>query len=193
MTILDMTGRACPLPVIHAKKAIKAARPGETVSILVDNDAARQNLQKMAEGLGHEFSHESQNDGAILVGIKISAGGRALEDDGAGLVVAIGRNSLGGANEELGQTLMKSFIFTLTELDPPPEHLLFFNGGVWLTTAGAATVDDLAALAAKGSQIGTCGACLNYFKLTDKLAVGQVTNMLAIVSAMAQARKLINL
>ena len=193
MTILDMTGRPCPLPVINAKKAIKAARPGETVSILVDNDIARQNLQKMAEGLGHGFSHERRSDGAILAGIKISDQGRVAEGDGAGLVVAIGRDSLGGANEELGKTLMKSFIFTLTELDPPPEHILFFNGGVWLTTEGAATLDDLAALAAKGSQIGTCGACLNYFKLTDKLAAGQVTNMLAIVSAMAQAGKLINL
>jgi len=193
MTILDMTGRPCPLPVIFAKKAIKAARPGETVTILVDNDIARQNLQKMAEGLGHGFSHERRGDGAILAGIKISDSALVVEGDGAGLVVAIGRDSLGGANEELGKTLMKSFIFTLTELDPPPEHILLFNGGAWLSTEGAATVDDLAALAALGSQIGTCGACLNYFKLTDKLAVGQVTNMLAIVSAMAQAGKLINL
>ena len=193
MTILDMTGRPCPQPVIHAKKAMMAARPGETVSILVDNDIARQNLRKMAEGLGHEFSHERRSDGLILAAIKISAHGRVAHDNGAGLVVAIGRDGLGGANEELGQTLMKSFILSLTELDPPPEHIFFFNGGVWLSTEGAATLDDLASLAAKGSQIGTCGACLNYFKLTEKLAVGQVVNMLAIVSAMAQAGKVINI
>jgi selenium metabolism protein YedF len=193
MTILDMTGQACPRPVVEAKKALKTARPGDTVSILVDNDIARQNLQKMAEGLGHEFNHERRDDGNILADIKISAGGRILEDDGAGLVVAIGRDCLGGANEELGQSLMKSFIFSLTELAAPPEQIVFFNGGARLTTEGAATLDDLAALAGKGSRISTCGACLNYFKLTDKLAIGQVTNMYAIVTAMAQARKLISL
>jgi selenium metabolism protein YedF len=193
MTVLDMTGQVCPRPVIEAKKALKAARPGDTVSILVDNDIARQNLEKMAAGLGHEFSHERRNDGHILATIKISGDGQMLEDDGAGLVVAIGRDRLGGANEELGRSLMKSFIFSLTELAAPPERVLFFNDGAWLTTAGAATLDDLAALAGKGSRISTCGACLNYFKLADKLAIGQVTDMYAIVSAMAQARKLINL
>ena len=192
MSILDMTGRPCPLPVIEAKKALKAAPPGETVSILVDNDAARQNLQRMAEKLGHEFSHESHG-GAILVKMKITGLGRSFEDGGSGPVVAIGRDCLGGSDEELGQRLMKSFIFSLTELEPHPEYILFFNGGVRLTTEGAATVDDLAALAAKGCHIGTCGACLNYFQLTEKLAVGQVTNMFAIVSAMAQARHLINI
>ncbi|MDR2934482.1 MAG: sulfurtransferase-like selenium metabolism protein YedF [Candidatus Adiutrix sp.] len=193
MTILDMTGQPCPRPVIEAKKALGAARPGETVSVLVDNDIARQNLQKMAEGLGHEFSHERRGDGLILAGIKVAGGGRPARDNGAGLVVAIGRDCLGGANEELGKSLMKSFIFSLTELEPPPAHILFFNGGVWLSTAGSAALDDLASLAGKGSRIASCGACLNYFKLTDKLAVGQVTNMFDIVSTMAQAGRLINL
>lgn len=193
MTILDMTGKPCPIPVIEAKKALKTARPGDTVSILVDNDISRQNLQKMAGGLGHVFSHENRGDGNILASIKVSDGCRITEDDAAGLVVAIGRDSMGGPSEELGKSLMKSFIFSLTELDTPPEHILLFNGGVLLSTEGASTLDDLAALAHKGSQISSCGACLNYYKLTDKLAVGQVTNMYAIVSTMAQARKLINL
>ncbi len=193
MTFLDMTGQPCPIPVIEAKKALRAARPGDIVSILVDNDIARQNLQKMAEGLGHGFSHENRYDGHILASIKITDGRRVTGDEGAGLVVAIGRDSMGGGSEELGQGLLKSFIFSLTELDVPPEHILFFNGGVRLSTEGAATLDDLAALADKGSQIGSCGACLDYYRLAGKLAVGQVTNMYAIVSTMAQARKLINL
>lgn len=193
MTILNMAGQPCPIPVIEAKKALKAARPGDTVSILVDNDIARQNLQKMAQGLGHGFSHENRNDGTILACLTISDDCRILEDDAAGLAVAIGRDCMGGASEELGKSLMKSFIFSLTELDTPPEYILLYNGGVLLSTEGAATLDDLAALAEKGSQISSCGACLNYYQLTDKLAVGQVTNMYAIVSTMAQARKLINL
>jgi selenium metabolism protein YedF len=193
MALLDMKGKPCPIPVIEAKKAIRAARPGETVALLVDNDIARQNLQKMAKGLGHGFSHENQSGGDILVRIRISDLGCIIDEAGSGLVVAIGSDCLGGPNEELGRSLMKSFIYSLTELDIPPAHILFYNGGVRLSTKGAATLDDLSALADKGTQISNCGACLNYFNLTDKLAVGQITNMYAIVSTMAQADKLINL
>lgn len=193
MSVLDMTGQPCPLPVIEAKRALKSAGPGQTVLVLVDNDIARQNLQKMAAGLGHEFSYESRSDGRILAAIKTSAGGRVAEAGRAGLVVALGREGLGEGSEELGRALMKSFIYSLTELETPPEHILLYNIGVRLSTEGAGTIDDLSALADKGSRIGSCGACLNYYQLTDKLAVGQVTNMYAIVSAMAQADRLISL
>ncbi|MDR2892700.1 MAG: sulfurtransferase-like selenium metabolism protein YedF [Deltaproteobacteria bacterium] len=193
MTVLDMTGKPCPMPVIETRKALKTAKPGDIVSVLVDNDIARENLQKTARWLGHAFSHENQADGCILISITVADGCAIIEDESAGLVVAIGRDCMGGGSEELGKSLMKSFIFSLTELETPPEHILFFNGGVLLSTEGATTLDDLAALAAKGTQISSCGACLNYYKLADKLAVGQVTNMYAIMSTMAQAKKLINL
>jgi selenium metabolism protein YedF len=193
MTLLDMTGKPCPIPVIEAKKALNTAAPGDIVSVLVDNDISRQNLQKMAKGLGHEFSYEKRDDGNFLIAIKASDVSCRLDDDGAGLMVAIGRDYMGGASEELGRALMKSFIYSLTELDTPPEHILFYNGGVLLTTEGSAVLDDLAILANKGSQIVSCGLCLNYYKLTDKLAIGQVTNMYAATLAMAHAAKLINL
>ncbi len=193
MTILDMSGKPCPLPVIEAKKALGAASPGETLSIVVDNDIARQNLEKMARGLGHQFRSESRDDGGILITLTAAKTAPQAEADGAGLVVAIGRDYMGGASEELGRALMKSFIYSLTELDTPPEHLLFFNGGVFLTTEGSAVLDDLATLVNKGSQVASCGACLNYYQLSDQLAIGQVTNMYAIVSGLAQAKRLINL
>ncbi len=193
MTILDMTGKPCPIPVIEAKKALLAAAPGDSVSVLVDNDIARQNLEKMARGLGHKFTSESRDGGGALINMTVSEAGPAAEADGNGLVVAIGHECMGGASEELGRALMKSFIYSMTELETPPEHILFFNGGVLLTTEGSAVLNDLNTLADRGSQIASCGACLNYFKLGDKLAVGQVTNMYAVVSTMAQAKKLINL
>lgn len=193
MIFLDMTGKPCPIPVIETKKALKTLSPGETVSVLVDNDIARQNLQKMAAGLGHGFKFKDHDGGNILTEIKTLKSRRAIETDKAGLVVAVGRDRMGGGSDELGKILMKSFIFSLTEQATPPEHILFYNSGVLLSTEGATTLDDLGALAGKGSQISSCGACLNYFALTDKLAVGQVTNMYAIASTMAQAGRLINL
>ena len=87
---------------------------------------------------------------------------------------------------------MKSFIQSLTELETPPEYVFFFNGGAFLTTEGSACLDDLKVLSDKGAVVATCGACLNFYKLVDKLKVGAPTNMLAIASTMAQAAKVIN-
>lgn len=193
MIQINMLGKPCPIPVIEAKKALRTAVPGDTVTVLVDTDIARQNLQKMAHGLGHGFSHENRSEGVIAAVIAVTDGHAIADTDGGGLAVAIGRDVMGGSSEELGKSLIKGFIYSLTELDAPPEHLLFFNGGVHLTTEGASTLDDLAALAAKGTIISSCGACLNYYGLTEKLAVGNVTNMYAIVSIMSEVRKLITL
>jgi len=194
MTKLDMTGKPCPIPVIEAKKALRSTEAGDSVSVLVDNDIARQNLQKMAEGLGYAFKFEASGEKNILTTITVQEECRLMTDeDQAGLVVAIGREVMGGGSDELGLTLMKSFIYSLTELDTPPEHLLFFNSGVKLVIEGATTLDDLNALAAKGVIINSCGACLNYFGLTEKVKVGGVTNMYAIAGTMAQAKKLINM
>jgi selenium metabolism protein YedF len=202
MAIINVLGKPCPIPVIEAKKALRKAAPGETVGVLVDNDISRQNLEKMAKGLGCPSAFEVQGDGNILV--TITAAARATADaepaappaadfGGRGLVVAIGKHTMGLGDDELGASLIKGFIYSLTELDTPPETLLFFNSGVRLTTEGSNAIGDLKTLEAKGTIIASCGTCLDFYKLKDKLAVGSVTNMYAIASAMAEAAKVINL
>ena len=44
---------------------------------------------------------------------------------------------------------------------------------------------------AQGVEILTCGTCLNFYGLTDKLAVGGVTNRYTIVEKLASAGKVI--
>jgi selenium metabolism protein YedF len=193
MEIINVLGKPCPIPVIEAKKALRKAAPGETVRILVDNDISRQNLEKMAGGLGCRSSFEVQGDGNILVTITAGAGEAAPSGGGQGLVVAIGKNAMGAGDDDLGAILIKGFIYSLTELDTPPEILLFFNSGVRLTTEGSPAIGDLKTLEARGTIISSCGTCLDFYRLKDKLAVGNVTNMYAIASAMAGAAKVINL
>ena len=43
------------------------------------------------------------------------------------------------------------------------------------------------ALEAEGVEILTCGTCLNFYGLTEKLAVGGVTNMYVIAEKMLNA------
>jgi selenium metabolism protein YedF len=202
MEIIDVIGKPCPIPVIEAKKALRNAAAGETVRVLVDNDISRQNLEKMAGGLGCPCSFETREDGNILVAITAAApagvpaaGAAGVPAAGGdqGLVVAIGKNTMGTGNDELGAILIKGFIYALTELDRPPETLLFFNSGVRLTTGDSNVIGDLKKLEEKGAVVASCGTCLDFYQLKDRLAVGGVTNMYAIAAAMAGAARLINL
>ena len=194
MTVINMAGQPCPLPVIAAKKALKDAKVGDQVTIVVDNDISRQNLEKLAAGLGHAVKSEARPEG--LIGVTFTAGEARPQPAGdeRGLTVAVGRETLGaGRDDKLGHALMKSFLQSLTELEGPPEYIFFFNGGVFLTTEGSGSLEDLKILAGKGTVIATCGACLNFYQLTDKLKAGAPTNMMAIVGTMAQAAKVINI
>ena len=102
-------------------------------------------------------------------------------------MVAVNSNRMGTGNDELGAVLIKGFLFALTQQDELPSAILFYNGGATLTTEGSASLEDLKNLAAQGVEILTCGTCLNYYGLTDKLAVGEVTNMYSIVEKLVTA------
>ncbi|GHT65063.1 sulfurtransferase-like selenium metabolism protein YedF [Spirochaetia bacterium] len=193
MEIINVLGKPCPIPVIEAKKALRKTQAGEKVQVLVDNDISRQNLEKMAGGLGCPFAFEKQGDGNILVTITAAAASSGSGSGSQSLVVAIGQNTMGAGNDDLGGILIKGFIYSLTELDTPPETMLFFNSGVKLTTEGSNVIPDLKKLESKGTIISSCGTCLDFYQLKEKLAVGNVTNMYAIASAMGDAGKLINL
>lgn len=106
-------------------------------------------------------------------------------------IVVVSSAVMGVGNDELGKVLMKGFIYAISQLDVLPEKMLFYNGGVTLTTEGSDSLEDLKAMEAQGVQIFSCGTCLNYYGLTDKLMVGEVTNMYSIVEAMASAAKII--
>ena len=106
-------------------------------------------------------------------------------------MVAVDTDAMGRGSEELGRTLMKGFLFAVGQLPELPKTILFYNGGARLTTEGSDSLEDLKKLEAQGVEILTCGTCLNYYGLTDKLAVGSVTNMYTIVEKLAGAGKVI--
>ena len=80
-----------------------------------------------------------------------------------------------------------AFMFALTQQDKLPKTVLFYNGGASLTCDGSPMLEDLKTLESEGVEIMTCGTCLNYYGLTEKLAVGSVTNMYAIVEKLPHA------
>jgi len=196
--ILDVRGEACPLPVVKASKALDGMKEG-TLRVLVDNEIAVQNLSRMAAGRGRKAVSAKTADGGFTVDIE--AGGAAQPaaapetacgpDRRGNCVIAVDTDRMGRGSDELGGLLMKSYLYAVTQLEQLPRTMLFYNGGAHLTTEGSASLEDLRTLEAQGVEILTCGTCLNYYGLSDKLAVGGVTNMYSIAQTLAGADKIV--
>ena len=114
-------------------------------------------------------------------------GEACIPDSRTDTVVVIANDKMGEGSEELGKTLLKAFTFALTQQDNLPKTILFYNGGASLTCEGSPMLEDLKTLEAEGVEILTCGTCLNFYGLTEKLAVGGVTNMYVIAEKMLGA------
>ena len=192
MITVNAMGDNCPIPVIKTKKAMAALTGPETIEVLVDNEIAVQNVTKMASSSGGKVTSEKLGDAEYKVTIEME-GAPAAEDDAEddNTVVVISSDRMGTGNDELGKVLIKGFIFAVTQLDTLPKTMLFYNGGATLTTEGSDSLEDLKSLEAQGVEIMTCGTCLDYYGLKDKLAVGTVTNMYSIVETMAKAGRIV--
>lgn len=198
MITVNAMGDNCPIPVIKTKKAMAALTGPETIEVLVDNEIAVQNVTKMASSSGGKVTSEKLGDAEYKVTIEMEGAPTA---DGAEVVcapdardntvVVVSSDRMGSGNDELGKVLIKGFIFAVTQLDTLPKTMLFYNGGATLTTEGSDSLEDLKSLEAQGVEIMTCGTCLDYYGLKDKLAVGTVTNMYSIVETMAKAGRIV--
>ncbi|WP_418539025.1 sulfurtransferase-like selenium metabolism protein YedF [Massilistercora timonensis] len=199
MITVNAMGDNCPIPVIKTKKAMDALTGPETIEVLVDNEIAVQNVTKMAKGAGGEVSSERLGEASFKVTVKMQGAPKndsqedpaCTPDARSNTIVVVASDRMGEGNDELGKVLIKSFIFAVTQLEQLPKAMLFYNGGATLTTEGSDSLEDLKSLEAQGVEILTCGTCLDYYGLKDKLAVGGVTNMYSIVETMAGAGRII--
>ena len=207
--VVDARGMACPLPVIHTKQAVEGMGAGEVLEVLVDNEIAVQNLQRFAGSKGFEVSSEKTGEKEYKIVIHITeveqkkVAEEAEEDADTeeiscipdarkkGMVVVLSANVMGTGDEKLGKALMKAFVFALTKQDQLPETILCYNTGAYLTCEGADTLEDMKNLEAEGVTILTCGTCLDFYGMKEKLAVGSVTNMYDIVENMEKAKSII--
>ena len=200
MITVNAMGDNCPIPVIKTKKAMQALTGPETIEVLVDNEIAVQNVTKMASSSGGKVTSEKLGEKEYKVTIEMEgAPAAAAEEEGEtcmpdrrnNTVVVVSSDRMGTGNDDLGKVLIKGFIFAVTQLDTLPKTMLFYNGGATFTCEGSDSLEDLKSLEAQGVQIMTCGTCLDYYGLKEKLAVGTVTNMYSIVETIAGASNII--
>jgi len=186
---LDARGLACPQPEMMTENLL--ALPDITrVLAIVDDRAALEGIQRLvaAKRLG---SSVEEQEGAFYIDIVKETVQVQKENVQGSTVILIKSNILGEGNASLGSVLMQSFVFTLTQLDGELKSLLFINSGVLLTTAGSQLIACLKQLERSGVDIVSCGTCLEFYGLLDKLEVGRAGNIFTMVEAMMQASKVI--
>ena len=195
--VIDAKGKACPMPVIMAKKEIDLGT--KFFSVQVDNSIAVENLKKLANSQGFETKIE-ENEGICTVHFSNGCeecqevlnkiqGKKPLGD----WCIFIGKDIIGAGAEELGKSLMKMFFYTLSEDEDLPKAVLFMNDGVKVPTLNEQAIEHLNVLVEKGVNVLVCGACLNYYHLEEELKVGTVSNMYDIVGVMKSSSKVITL
>lgn len=198
---VNAVGKQCPVPVVEATRALRAMTESGTLEVLVDNEIAVQNLTRMAAG--HHLTAKAEKRGEALFAVTVEvpqpvgeipveeAPLTCIPDARGELVVAIDTDAMGRGSEELGRMLMKGFVFAVSQLPQLPKTILLYNGGAKLSVEGSDSLEDLKNMEAQGVEILTCGTCLNFYGLSEQLAVGSVTNMYAIVEKLAGAGKVI--
>lgn len=197
--VVNAIGEQCPIPVVKATKALQQMDAAGTLEVHVDNEIAVQNVLRMASGKGLRAKSEKLEQKHFVITIDTDGTPSAEEpapvccapDARGDSVVVVSSATMGVGNEELGKTLMKGFLYALSQLDTLPKAILFYNGGATIPIEGSASLEDLKQMEAQGVNIMTCGTCLDFYGLKDKLAVGSVTNMYQIVQTISSASKVI--
>lgn len=202
--IIDARGQTCPIPVIMANKELE----NNTVSftILVDNAIAVENLKKLAKNKGYrvEFTGIGSDYSVDFMGLENLSPGNATTDSqivvepktsGAAdnWVLFMGKDVIGTGDPVLGDSLIKMYFYTLSQGNSLPTAILFMNNGVKLPTVNTQVIEHLAVLAERGCEILVCGACLDFYQLTEQLQIGSISNMFAITEKINAAAKVVTL
>ena len=196
---LDCRGLACPGPVLRCKECVEADAP-QTLTVLVDNEAARENVSRFLSMRGYAVAVDQQADGlSLLTAVAGATPADATQPDAAPgpnagrTLVFITADVIGRGDDALGTKLMGNFLATLPELGEGLWRIILVNGGVRLAVAGSPVLPQLTALADAGVGILVCGTCLDFFGILAQKEVGQTTNMLDVVTSLDVADKVIQI
>ena len=203
-TKIDCRGLACPDPVLKTKELIEQEKP-EKLIVIVDNEAAKQNVVRFMEYQGFNVSASEEGSDFHVTGHAGEGAGegaepavkpeKAIESEELKqkILIMVGSDRMGHGDDALGLKLMVSFLKTVKEMGDELWRLVFVNNGVKMTTSDSEVLPVLEELEQSGVYILVCGTCLTHFNLLEKKMVGETTNMLDIVTAMQLADKVVNI
>ena len=192
MKQIDCRTWQCPQPVIEVRKAM-LADPALPLEVLLADEAALQNVSRLAENSGYRIEEQDDEGFSRLVLTPSNQTESQTVNAIAGgpTVLFCASDRMGDGDPELGQVLIKNFLITLLDTVEIPDKIYFVNAGVKLTSTNSETVEVLEKLACRGIDIASCGLCLEFYNLKDRLKVGRITNMLEIAEAQLSAGRII--
>jgi selenium metabolism protein YedF len=191
MAYIDIRGMGCPLPVIETKKLVESGKV-EELHVTVDHGPSKDNVTRYLESEGYSVSVESdQAEGVTLLATKTEGAEAISVKTSKKVVVFVDGTTVGRGDDRLGAILMKSFLHTLKEIEPRPWRLIFMNAGVRLAAEGSDLLGLLGELESLGVEILSCGTCLDFFELKQRLGAGRITNMYEIVSSLVEATNIL--
>lgn len=189
MEHLDLKGKTCPVPVIETKNFLEG-RAVREIEIVVDNAAASENVRRFLGSKGYATSVAEESGVYRIEGYREEGPVAAASREQRSLVYVDGE-FMGRGSEELGKVLMRAFLNTVKELEVRPWRMVFVNSGVKLVTSDSEYVNVLKDVEALGIEIISCGTCLDYFNLKDKVGVGRISNMFEIMTSFNEATNVI--
>jgi len=189
---VDARGLSCPSPVVMTKQALDSLADG-TVTAVVDDRTALENIVRLARSLAYGVEVEEQAGEYYIHIEKGKMGPAASLTQIEQTVLLVTSSVLGKGSEELGQTLLKNFFYTLTQIEGAVNTVILMNSGVFLAVEGSEVLEYLTALEHSGVEVLSCGTCLDYYRVKDKLMAGKVTNMYSALEILAAAPKVITL
>lgn len=204
MNEIDARGKPCPQPVLLVKSAVDG---GQTLfSILVDNQAAVENVRRFAHKSGYRVTVDELQGCWRITGLKDTSPTAESGDEigtkctvdvpspapqKAAQTLVIKSEALGHNDEELGKRLIAIFVNTLAVNERKPQTVILLNAGVRLACEGSNVLDAMRDLEEKGVRILACGTCLNHYNLNQYLRVGRPTDAYEILNIMLAGNTLV--
>lgn len=190
MQVIDALKKDCPIPVVLAKKQLDSGVL--PLNVLVDNEIAVKNLQKLANSynLNFKFSLENEIYSVVFSNNNDQIMTKTVKNT-SDFVLFVTKNYV-GTNNELGHKLFDMMLYSYIEHENFPSYILLINEGVKANISHS-TSQYLELFDHNQTKILSCGACANFFEIQDKINFGDITNMFEITSILQETSKVITI
>ena len=190
---LDCRNLNCPEPLLRTKKALGELKIAESLEILVNDVAPRENIKRFLAKNGFEAQISEAGADTLIKTVKTDELKDTNIDDIYCDVAAPKRGKVIFLNEEqcgsgpIGKSLLAKFLGAALNLDERPVKVICVNNAVHITTnRGHECFEAIKKLNEAGAEILSCGSCLEGYKLVDKLAIGEISNAYEIMDVLSK-------
>ncbi|QZT38410.1 DsrE family protein [Halosquirtibacter xylanolyticus] len=108
-------------------------------------------------------------------------------------LIQINQYGMGHGDPSLAIKLMGSYLKLILDDDRLPKIITFYNAGVKLLHKDSPVLETLKLIEAQGVVLLACKTCLDFYEMSDLMAVGIPGTMMDIITLQANASKVITL